>query len=89
MKSIKIIAIYVFLTMIALNINYALHYYSIDKVSLADQFYWQSINDVVVDNSNDKVQTVTVSSSLKSPTRPISSKQSFYIVTRDSYHIIW
>jgi len=92
MKAIKISAIGIAIVLCGMNLYHAMGYYGLDRIRLADQFYWQSINDVVVDNGIERKQNITVSFGSPLSPQPINMHTDttlIYVIKRDSYHEDW
>ncbi|MCC8427314.1 hypothetical protein [Mucilaginibacter sp. UR6-11] len=92
LKNFKILAMASVVVVFILNIYLAANFYNISSIHLSNEFYWQSINDVLVDNKVEKVQLygegIDIGFTQKKDTLG-GRIRVIYQIKRDSYRRNW
>ena len=56
LNKLQIFSTALIILVLIINIYIAANYYNVSSIHLSNNFYWQSVNDVLVDNKVEKVQ---------------------------------
>lgn len=92
LRVFKAVALVLITVILVNNIYLAAKYYNISHVHLSDNFYWQSVNDVLVDNKVEKVQVVGEAidfETVRKVQKSMEKQTVIYQVKRDSYRQKW